>query len=139
MKCYVNSTVYNLDFQIVDKPAASLLGLKDSLKMDLIKLHEQVHEINSSNDFRSEVLIKHKDLFDDHLGKLPVVYAMKVDSSVAPVIKPPRKIPVALEESVKKELDRMEQEGVITPVSEPTDWVSQMVAQKRKMGRFVYV
>ena len=39
MKCYVNSTVYNLDFQIVDKPAASLLGLKDSLKMDLIKLH----------------------------------------------------------------------------------------------------
>ena len=134
MKCYVNSTVYNLDFQIVDKPAASLLGLKDSLKKDLIKLHEQVHEINSSNDFRSEVLIKHKDLFDDHLGKLPVVYAIKVDSSVTPVIKPPCKIPVALKESVKKELDHMEQEGVITPVSEPTDWVSQMVATKKKNG-----
>ena len=59
---------------------------------------------------------------------------MKVDSSVTPVIKPPRKIPVGLEESVEKELDRMEQEGVITPVSEPTDGVSQMVATKKKNG-----
>lgn len=100
----------------------------------MIKLHEQVHEINSSDDFRSEVLINYKDLFDEHLGKLPVVYAMKVDSSVTPVIKPPRKIPVVLEKSVKKELDRMVQEGVITPVSEPTDLVSQMVATKKKNG-----
>ena len=59
----------NLNIQIVNKHAASLLGLKDSLKMDLIKLHEQVHEINSSDDFRSEVLIKYKDLFDEHLGE----------------------------------------------------------------------
>ena len=134
MKCYVNSTVYNLDFQIADKPAASPLGLKDSLKIDLIKLHEQVHEINSSDDFRREVLIKYKDLFDDHLGKLPVVYVMKVDSSVTPVIKPPRKIPVALEKTVKKEFDRMVQEGAITPVSEPSDGVSQVIATKKKNG-----
>ena len=33
INCFVNSIMYSLEFQIVDKPVASLLGLRDSLRM----------------------------------------------------------------------------------------------------------
>ena len=59
---------------------------------------------------------------------------MKVNSNATPIIKPPRKIPVAMEKSVKKELDKMTEKEVIAPVLEPTEWVSQMVATRKKNG-----
>uniref|UniRef100_A0AAQ6A9J5 ribonuclease H n=1 Tax=Amphiprion ocellaris TaxID=80972 RepID=A0AAQ6A9J5_AMPOC len=37
-----------------------------------------------------------------------------------------------MQERVKADLDRMQNIGVITPVSEPTDWVSSMVAAHKK-------
>jgi len=51
---------------------------------------------------------------------------------VRPVIRPAHRIPVAMKDRVKAELDRMQELGVITPVSEPTDWVSSMVATNKK-------
>ena len=35
---------------------------------------------------------------------------------------------------MKKELDRMVEKKVIAPVSEPTEWISQMVATQKKNG-----
>ncbi|XP_053395631.1 uncharacterized protein LOC128555874 [Mercenaria mercenaria] len=51
-----------------------------------------------------------------------------------PVVHPPRRIPVALRDKCKKELDKMEKLGVITKVSEPTEWVNSMVTVQKKSG-----
>ena len=102
MNCDINSAIYRIEFQIVDKSVASLIGLADSLKTNLTKLNESIHEVQTSGEFKDKVMEKHKELFDDNLGKLPVVYSMKVDSNVTPVINPPRKIPIAMEKNVKK-------------------------------------
>ena len=134
MNCDINSAIYRIEFQIVDKSVASLIGLEDSLKTNLIKLNERIHEVQTSGEFKDKVMEKYKELFDDNLGELPVVYSMKVDSNVTPVINPPRKIPIAMEKNVKKELDNMVEKKVIAPVSEPTEWVSQMVAARKKNG-----
>ncbi|CAB4023812.1 Hypothetical predicted protein, partial [Paramuricea clavata] len=75
---------------------ASLFGLEDPLKTNLIKLNERIHEVQASGEFGDKVMEKHKYLFDDNLGELPVVYSMKVDRNVTPVINPPRKIPIAM-------------------------------------------
>ena len=40
---------------------------------------------------------------------------------------PPHRVPVALKDRLKKELDGMVEEGILTPVNQPTDWVSSMV------------
>ena len=78
------------------------------------------------------ILTEYADILDCSLGKVPVVYKMTVDHSVTPVVRPPRRIPAAMQDKVRKELDRMTKIGVITPVSEPTDWVSAMTATHKK-------
>lgn len=51
---------------------------------------------------------------------------MKLDPEGKPVIKPAHKIPVAMQYKVKAELQRIV--SILTPVSEPTEWISAMVA-----------
>ncbi len=44
----------------------------------------------------------------------------------------PKKVPVAMKEKVMAELEKMTKLGVIAPESEATEWVSAMVAAKKK-------
>ena len=74
------------------------------------------------------------DLFEG-LGCMPDTYSIKVDPSVKPVIHPPRKVPISMKEKVKKELLRMESEGVIKKQTEPTDWVNSMVVVPKPTGK----
>ena len=57
---------------------------------------------------------------------------MTLDSSVTPVVRPAWRVPAAMQDKVQQELNRMVQIGVITPCTEPTDWVSAMVTQLKK-------
>ena len=56
---------------------------------------------------------------------------MRVDT---PVVKPARKIPQATEKKVKEELGSVVKKGIIVRETEPTEWVSQMVATRKKNG-----
>ena len=42
------------------------------------------------------------------------------------------KVPHAMKDKIKESLDKMEENGIIAKVSEPTEWVSSMVAAKKK-------
>ena len=48
------------------------------------------------------------------------------------VIHPPRRIPVALNDKLEKELMRMEDLDVIVRVSEPIDWVNSIATPKKQ-------
>ncbi len=50
---------------------------------------------------------------------------------VEPVIHAPRRIPHAIKDKVKAELDRMEKLGVIVKQTEPTEWVNSMVVVQK--------
>ncbi|XP_049513828.1 uncharacterized protein K02A2.6-like [Dermacentor silvarum] len=54
-------------------------------------------------------------------------YEIKLKPGAVGVIVPARRIPVALEGKTRAELQRMEDQGVITKVTEPTEWSSHMV------------
>ena len=68
------------------------------------------------------------------MGNLAARYTMRVDKSVTPVVKPARKIPQAIDKRVKEELGNMMKKGVIVRETEPTEWVSQMGAIRKKNG-----
>ena len=118
--------------QIIDRKASTILGLKDALKLNLLNLHPDVHEIStqqqqSQTQTKSrpthipvDIWSSHNDLFTDTVGCLPVVYKMKLNPNIEPVIRPARKIPHAMSDKIKKSLDEMEQNGIITKVCEPT-------------------
>ena len=57
---------------------------------------------------------------------------MDLDPDVRPVVHPQRRIPVALRDQVKAEHDRMMEHQVITPVTEPKEWLSAMVVTMKK-------
>ncbi|XP_037526544.1 uncharacterized protein LOC119403985 isoform X3 [Rhipicephalus sanguineus] len=56
------------------------------------------------------------------LGCLKTRYRMVLDPDAVPVIQPARRVPLALQEPLKKELQRMTREGIIVKENEPTDW-----------------
>ena len=47
-----------------------------------------------------------------------------VNKNVQLHIDPPRKTSIALKDTLKQELDNMENKNIIRKVTEPTDWVS---------------
>ncbi|XP_049269695.1 uncharacterized protein K02A2.6-like isoform X2 [Rhipicephalus sanguineus] len=56
------------------------------------------------------------------LGCLKTLYRMVLDPDAVPVVQPARRVPLALQEPLKKELQRMTREGIIVKENEPTDW-----------------
>ena len=48
---------------------------------------------------------------------------LESDPNVAPTVMLPRRVPVALIEKMKKEIDCLTQRKVISPIQEPTDWI----------------
>ena len=65
-------------------------------------------------------------VFDDGVGTLPGKVHISVDRAVTPVALPVRRVPLAIKEKFKAELDRLADMGIIKMVDEPSDWVSQI-------------
>ncbi|XP_056107597.1 uncharacterized protein K02A2.6-like [Rhinichthys klamathensis goyatoka] len=99
--------------------------------MAIVTISPDVHHVSMEGS-TGDILTEYKDLFTDQLGELPITYSMTVDPSVQPVVRPAHRIPLAMQSRVKAELDRMQSLGVITAVSEPTDWLSSMVVTHKK-------
>ena len=128
-----SSDIHSLPFHVVDTHSKPILGARSCLQLGLVQVSEQVFVLKDRNaKVDNSILTEYADILNCSLGKLPVVYKMTVDHSVTPVVRPPRRIPAAMQDKVRKELDRMTKIGVITPVSEPTDWVSAMTATHKK-------
>ena len=135
-----NGHTFRVHCYIVNGNGTPLLSLKSSQQLGLIKIVDSdtvnvvAEQTSSSNVLNDPVLRQYKDLFQG-LGCLEEEYTIKLKPDAKPVVQPPRKAPVALREAVKEELARLTTEGVITPVTEPTAWVSAMVAVKKKNGK----
>ena len=70
------------------------------------------------------------------LGCLSQPYHIELDPDITPVVNPPRKIPVAIKDCLKVELEDMEKQGVIRKVDSPTDWVnSTVIVEKPNTGK----
>ncbi|XP_062574225.1 uncharacterized protein K02A2.6-like [Saccostrea cucullata] len=127
-KCNVLSSA---DLKKIDKnwkvtPTCSPLKSFSGHNIRCAGLVQRIHSIERKNRTVPHGISQdYQDLFSG-LGCLPGTYSIKVDENIQPVIHPPRKIPIALRDKVKEELDRMEREGVIVKQREPTKWINSM-------------
>ena len=74
-----------------------------------------------------EIVEEYKDVFEGELGTLSGQQHLDVDPTVPPNIAPSRRVPFAIKPKLKAELERLTDIGVLMPVDEPTDWVSNLV------------
>ena len=79
------------------------------------------------NPAQVDELLKGYDKLFTGLGRLPGEHTIEIDPSYTPVVHPPRRVPLALKEQIKEELQRMEDTGVVVKQKEPTDWVNSLV------------
>jgi hypothetical protein len=62
------------------------------------------------------------------IGDLGVAI-LQVNDEVKPKTLPSRKLPLSLQDDVKREIDKLVERNVLVPVTEPTEWVSQMIVR----------
>ena len=82
---------------------------------------------------KEAILKGYGDAFDD-LGCLPCKYHIEIAPTAKPSQNPPRRVPVATKTAIRKKINQMIKESILANVSEPTNWVSNMVAAKKSNG-----
>ena len=57
------------------------------------------------------------------------------NNSFPPVKLPPHKVPLAIRDEYRNELDRLEKLAIITRVKEPSEWISSTVVVTKPNGK----
>ena len=95
-------------------------------------------EINWSDQDASQVQLlknKYKQVFTEGLGTMKKFTAqLRVKSNAKPVFHRPRSIPYAIKESIEKELERLEKEGIVQKV-EHSKWAAPIVSVPKGEGQ----
>ena len=103
-----------------------IIGSTAAQSMNLIEVkHDNILKVsNYSKPLTREVIMKdYADVFEGQ-GLLPGECSLQIDETVRPSVQPPRRIPISMKKPLKDELDRLEEEGIISKETEPTDWVN---------------
>ena len=132
LPCVYKENQYNIRFNVVEMETQPVIGAQTCTELGLIK---RINSITGESKILSDNIEKeYADLFKG-LGCLPGTHCIRVNEEVSPVVHAPRKIPIALKDRVKEELDRMEEIGVIVKQNEPTRWVNSMVTVIKPNGK----
>ena len=144
---------YTLECKLVNcTNIRPLLGRKACLDMEIVAYLDNdalckphvgqatVFTLEPTNAMSQQQLIKkYPTVFKEGVGKVAGDYHIRLDSSVQPVQHAPRRVPVALRQRLKETLNSMVRANIIAPVTEPTSWISSMVAVPKKMAHCGFV
>lgn len=152
---YISQKFYVVDVQgpaVLGLPTSELLGLVQ-LNIDGINSHDShtacdqpdlskvkvVHEVHHipppGTTINSVEDLKHwfPDCFDG-IGCFEGEETLHIKSDATPFIDPPRRCPIHLRDKIKDELQRMQDMGIIRPVTNHTDWCSSLTYAIKKDG-----
>ena len=119
-----NNKKYRLTFIIVKEDLTPILGLRASEAMNLLTVNNdnfkeaRVNEITVQSE--EDIVNSFPSVFDDGIGSLPGEQHLVVNPEIKPTVNPVRRVPHSLVSDLKRELNKMEDEKVITKVFEPT-------------------
>ena len=84
---------------------------------------------------QDNLLDRYADVFDEEVGCIAENIHLELNSAVSPFKVPARRLLVAIKDEVKNELDRLESMGIIAKITQPTDLVSALVAERKPNGK----
>ena len=138
-----------LDCKLVENEGIRpILGRKACIGMNVITYRDNdainksttdesaVFTLRNDNSLSKEsILERFPEVFSEKVGQLEGEYHIKADSTTNPVQHAPRRVPVALRDRLKSELDKMVEQEIICPVTTPTPWVSSLVVVSKPNGK----
>lgn len=124
--CY-NNKQFSCEFLIIDNGGKPLVG------RDILNKIDSKFELNSISDIKIKKLTdKYSGLFDGKLGCYKYEKAkFEIKDSVKPIFLQPRRVALAFQDDVKKEIDRLVAEGVLVRV-DCSDWGTPIVPVIKK-------
>ena len=149
LACQYKDRSLNVMFHVVDTNSSPILGMKACMELNLIQLvyscdvatettpsTPQVSKQQAPQPLdKQQILGEYRDVFEG-IGLFPGECTIRTDPDVPPVVHPPRRVPLALQDKLKAELERMEKLDVICKVTEPTEWVNSLViVEKPETGK----
>ncbi|UYV66789.1 K02A2.6-like [Cordylochernes scorpioides] len=132
LDCKTKYACRKVTFLIVNNSAVPILGLDECVNLNLVKRVETISEISVT---LTGLLDEYKDVFKGN-GYLSYIYDIKISDKAEPKISPARRLPRALLQPVKEELFKMEEDGIIEKIEEPTVWAHPMVVVKKPSGKY---
>ena len=140
LKCKYKQQDSELELYVVNTQSSPILSLRSCRNLELIKLVYSVDHADTLDAcdtpelVKTAILSEYADVFDG-LGLIPGACKIQLNPNVVPVVQPPRRVPVAIRDLLKKELDRMEKAEVIAKVTTPTKWVNSLVTFEKAPGK----
>ena len=138
--CDRKEKIHMIDFLVVDLPynKPPLFCVKDAQALDYLKIYaDETHTVEEKTPqtFAQLGKLTKEDVLEHYLkpgsGKpLGAPMHISLDPSISPVQAPTRWVPVAKLERVNEQLKRLCDEGIIRPITQPTDWLSNILERK---------
>ena len=131
-------------FFIADTHATPILGFDSCRAMGLVKIENRVPKmihtevaavktVDLQPTIPKDIAEEYPELFQG-LGQFPRIHTMQTRPEVQPAVHAPMRVPFALRDRLKSELDKEESLGVIVKVDEPKDWVHSITIVEKNNG-----
>lgn len=118
------------------KTQKSILGLDAAEKFGLVQTKSYkdftINQINTPPSINN-ILKQYVSVFSG-LGRVSKEFNITLKEGAIPQVFAARKVPVALKEKVKEQLDNLVEDSVLVPIEEPTDWVHPIVVTTKANG-----
>ncbi len=114
-----------IDFYVV-KHGQNILGLRAAVALNLIK---RVYQVTTD-----DIMQEYQDVFEG-TGCMNTEHHIQLEEDAKPTVHPPRRVPFALHNKLKDELERLVHEKIIEKVDYPTDWVNSLVIVEKPNGK----
>ncbi|KAK2714195.1 hypothetical protein QYM36_008678 [Artemia franciscana] len=133
--CYKECEKQVHQFHVVNTDHKPILSRKTSQNMNLIKfiLNVQSEPAPTMKPETAKILEEYGNVFEG-VGKLPGKCKIHLKEGAVPTVQPPKRVPFALQEKLKEELDRFGVIGIIEKTTTPTEWVNSIVVVQKPNG-----
>ena len=110
---------YMVKFVVVEENHIPLLSRKVAEKMELVTVnYERFESVNRAMN-SSDILRRYPEIFIGDVGFLSRSVRLVLKPNAEPILRPLKRLPVALKDSVKQELYRLVKAEVLASVDEP--------------------
>ena len=112
-----NNAKFIAEFVVIkDGTLTPLLGNKAVQAMSLLTINfENIKAVRKGVPLSKEKVLKEFANVFEGTGKLQGKYHLELDENATPIVYPPRKVPVAIKERLRNELERLTKMDIIKP------------------------